>query len=299
MKSKPTITIGIPAYNEEENIGQLIKSILDQNQKKYSLKEIIIVSDKSSDSTDKIIHSIDDERVKLVVNNERSGVALTQNTILNKFLGDILVIVNADIAIKDKNFLEKMILPIREGVDLVSPRVKPLKPNNLIGRVLYQNFRYKMSVFEKWHNVDNLYLCCGRARSFSKKFANKLRFPKIINEDVYSYLVCKQKGLRFEYQPNTTVYFQLPETATDHKNQNSRFWLTPNEMNKFFSTQFVKENLGMPYLAFRISIQFLFMNPIYYFSYLCLSLYLFFLPSTQTATLSWNSISTTKKLNIK
>ncbi len=298
MKSKPTIVIGIPAYNEEENIYQLIKSLLAQNQKKFFLKEIIVVSDKSSDSTNEIVRSIYDEKVKLVVNIKRKGQALTQNAILKKFLGDILVILNADILIKDKNFLEKMILPIREGVDLVSPRMKPLKPNSLIGRVLYQNFRYKMSVFKKWHNADNLYLCCGRARSFSKKFANKLRFPKIINEDVYSYLIRKQKGFRFKYQPNTIVYFQLPETVTDHKKQNSRFWLIPNEMNKFFSTQFVKENLGMPYLAFKVSIQFLYMNPIYYFLYLGLSLYLLFLPSTKTQ-LSWDSIRTTKKLNIR
>ena len=48
------ITIGIPSYNEEKNIKNLLQSIIDQYNKFYILKEIII-SDDSNDKTPDII----------------------------------------------------------------------------------------------------------------------------------------------------------------------------------------------------------------------------------------------------
>ena len=48
---KPTIEIGIPALNEEANIGYLIESLLKQDKSGYELKRILVSSDGSTDRT--------------------------------------------------------------------------------------------------------------------------------------------------------------------------------------------------------------------------------------------------------
>ena len=51
MVKKQTVTIGIPAYNEEQNIGVLLSKLLAQKQIHYKLKEILIYLDGSIDHT--------------------------------------------------------------------------------------------------------------------------------------------------------------------------------------------------------------------------------------------------------
>lgn len=57
---KLTVTIGIPAYNEEQNIGHLLVNIFNQSTSIAILDEIIIVSDGSTDNTIKAIKKITD-----------------------------------------------------------------------------------------------------------------------------------------------------------------------------------------------------------------------------------------------
>jgi len=51
------ITIGIPAYNEEKNIGNLLNDILNQKLEHNILEKILVISDNSTDKTDEIVSS--------------------------------------------------------------------------------------------------------------------------------------------------------------------------------------------------------------------------------------------------
>ena len=53
MKSrkKLTVTIGIPAYNEQENISCLLRSIIKQKAWSYRLQSVVVVCDGSTDGT--------------------------------------------------------------------------------------------------------------------------------------------------------------------------------------------------------------------------------------------------------
>ena len=51
MRKKLTVTIGIPAYNEEANVRNLLVSLLAQKETNFKLQEIIVVSDGSTDKT--------------------------------------------------------------------------------------------------------------------------------------------------------------------------------------------------------------------------------------------------------
>ena len=46
-----TITVGIPAYNEEKNIKILIERIFEQKIRNAQLTQVVVISDGSIDST--------------------------------------------------------------------------------------------------------------------------------------------------------------------------------------------------------------------------------------------------------
>ena len=120
-KNKKSVTIGIPLYNEEHNIGYLLDDILKQIEHNYVLKNIIISSDGSTDNSIAIVEKYADRRIKLLRNTERKGVAVRQNQIISETDTDILILFNADISIRDRNFIEKVTKPIR--VDRVDTKL--------------------------------------------------------------------------------------------------------------------------------------------------------------------------------
>lgn len=67
MGKNPSISIAIPAYNEEENLDWVVKDALKELPKYFSVFEIIIVDDGSSDKTgviaDKFAHKNKNVRV--------------------------------------------------------------------------------------------------------------------------------------------------------------------------------------------------------------------------------------------
>ena len=127
---KKTVSIGIPAYNEEGNIGHLINALLKQKGDNFTLKEIIIISDASNDKTAETVKSISDERIIFSENKERIGQALSQNLILEQFTGDILIFLNADVLPVDEYFIQEMTQPFYKDprIGIVSSREIPLDP---------------------------------------------------------------------------------------------------------------------------------------------------------------------------
>lgn len=109
MKQLPTVTIGIPAYNEEANIQKLLKALLQQKTTNYRLEKIIVVSDGSTDRTEELVKSIKRKQILLLINKRRLGLNATQNKILRKSKSDILVLFDADVLPKDKNCVASLI----------------------------------------------------------------------------------------------------------------------------------------------------------------------------------------------
>jgi glycosyltransferase involved in cell wall biosynthesis len=70
---KPTVTIGIPAFNEEANIAHILKALLKQDTSKYILEKIIVSSDASEDNTNAIVKSLKSPLIDLIENTKRDG----------------------------------------------------------------------------------------------------------------------------------------------------------------------------------------------------------------------------------
>jgi len=101
--SYPTLSILVPAYNEEKVIAKTIDGLLDTN---YPDKEIIVIDDGSTDDTLKIVNRYKNQ-VK-VLHKENGGKASALNHGIAFAKGEIVAIVDAD-TIVGRNALKHLV----------------------------------------------------------------------------------------------------------------------------------------------------------------------------------------------
>jgi glycosyltransferase involved in cell wall biosynthesis len=245
--SMKTLSVGIPAYNEEANIGYLIRDILHQAEEDYILEKIYVYSDGSTDRTNEIVRSFQNEKIELIVGPGRQGQAVGQNHIVDICESDCLILINADMQVADYRAFTFLAKPILEGIaDLTSSNLQPLPPRTFLEGVLSLSARLKSILFEQYQDGHNLYTCRGAARALSRRFYTSMRFPKSVGEDAYSYLACVSQGFTYRYAKEAIVYYRLPAILADHRKQSTRFFNgTSNFVNEFGVT-FVAQHMRIP-----------------------------------------------------
>lgn len=87
------VSVIMPSYNTAEFIGQTISSVLNQTYQNF---EIIIVDDCSTDNTDDIVKSFNDERIRYYKNAVNSGAAVSRNTALKNAKGKWIAFLDSD-----------------------------------------------------------------------------------------------------------------------------------------------------------------------------------------------------------
>ena len=141
------VSVGIMAFNEEANIGLLLKSIADQKLKKIDIAEIIVVASGCTDATVEIVEkeAKKDKRIKPTIQKRREGKASAVNLYIKKAKSKVLVMVSAD-ALPETDALEKLCLPFYdEGVGMTSAHIKPVnKTDTFMG--------YYNQIFWKLHH---------------------------------------------------------------------------------------------------------------------------------------------------
>lgn len=301
MSKKNTVSIGIPAYNEEANIGFLMDDLINQKQKKILIEKIIIFSDSSTDKTIEIVKSINYKKILILNNRKRAGLAAGQNRIIKNTDSDTLVLLNADIRIKDSKFLEKLISPITVGqADLVAPHVEEVKSQSFFEKILLTSTQLKNQTYEEFNQGKNVYTCHGQARAFSKRLYKKIHFPFSIGEDAYSYFYCISNGFKYQYVKDINVLYKLPDNFLDHEKQSIRFFQSQKFLAKKFNRQFVTSEYNIPkILLIKSVLTYLMKQPIHTILYILIAVYLnvrsYFYKSIGN---TWEISKTSKKLSI-
>ena len=93
MENNGLVSVIMPSYNSEKYIKDSIESVLKQT---YPFWELIIVDDCSTDETIEIIKSLNDDRIRLFVNDHNSGAALSRNKALKEAKGKWIAFLDSD-----------------------------------------------------------------------------------------------------------------------------------------------------------------------------------------------------------
>ena len=104
--ARPTISVIIPAHNEEKQIGQKIQNTLDLAYPPEK-REILVASDGSTDGTAAVVRSYTNQGVKLIETAERKGKHFVQMLARDQSHGEVLVFTDASITL-EREALEKM-----------------------------------------------------------------------------------------------------------------------------------------------------------------------------------------------
>ena len=217
-KKLPTITVAIPAYNEGANIGNVLDSLLAQKYKKTRLEKIVVYTDGSTDNTREVVR--DKMKVSksifLIRGRTQKGKFPRLNQIYKDNTSDVLIVLDADLAIVGDWFVEKFALCIINDKKalLVSAHEEAIVPKDFVGRIIassYLTWDYIRWSIPNCDHVQNLY---ARATAYRGSFAKTLYIPdKATEERLYLYLMAKQKeGYRYtrdaviRYLPVSTMY---------------------------------------------------------------------------------------------
>ena len=86
------ISVIVPIYNAEKYLNKCIKSLINQTKKEL---EFILVNDGSTDSSEEIIKSYKDKRIKYY-KNENQGIGKTRNFGIDKATGKYIMFLDSD-----------------------------------------------------------------------------------------------------------------------------------------------------------------------------------------------------------
>ena len=238
MKSNSRVTIGIAAFNEENNIKYVLKDILKQKEREWKLKKILLIDDGSTDNTVKEASDVVDRRVSIIHNNLRRGKTKCLQMMFEKLSTEVLVMLDADIKIGDKNTISSLIKPLflKKNTMLVGGNSKPFTPKTFFEKAVYTTFEVFYKSRLKLRGGNNIFGCTGSILAIKQAFAKTIKFPSIVNEDAYLYMKCVTKGFLFRYVDSAKVYYKLPNNIRDYVRQifRSEPQSVTKELQKYF-----------------------------------------------------------------
>ena len=180
--SNPLISVLIPVYNAEKYIRDTLLSVTEQS---YRNLEIIVLNDGSTDSSEDIIRSVSDDRIRYI-SRENRGVGSARNTLLSLASGEMVLFVDAD-DVLSSDFIEKLFLAKeRTKSGIASSAVVPFR-----GKRPGEKKRKKESVVYSGREFVRLMVkpagvfCYSHSRLFDRALFSGLSFPEDrIFEDV-------------------------------------------------------------------------------------------------------------------
>lgn len=215
-------TVGICAYNEENNIGKLLDNIIEeQNLPKGS--EIVVVCSGCTDNTIDIVNQYarKDSRVRAYVENERKGKASAVNQILSNAKCDNILFISAD-TLPNNGCFARLLTKLRHPeVGIVCGNPSPINSSaSLVGRFVHLLWGFHDHVFQQLNDA-------GLARHATEIFCirkglvNKIP-QETVNDDAFIALTTKKKGFLIKYETKSRVSICGPQTFRDYFRQRRR-----------------------------------------------------------------------------
>jgi len=160
MPQKPLVSIIVPTFNEEKDIGKTMKALVNLT---YLNKEIIVIDDVSRDATVKTVKEFCKKYnyIGLVQHNANKGVGAARNTGLNVARGEIVIILNAD-TLLPSDFIEKILPHYKRGADYVLVSNPVANPDNIFARYIDTQYHYLYDGAD-WIEWTEGFSCCREA----------------------------------------------------------------------------------------------------------------------------------------
>lgn len=303
-KTKPTLTIGIPAHNEERNINNLIRSIFKQQSRTFVLKQILVVCDGCTDNTVPNVKKMAKKspRVLVIERKVRAGKADALNVIYKISKTDYLLTIDADVAFMGDQNLDLMMSEMLNDpkLNLVGPRHIPTPSQTWFGnfsRVSYQSFE---DAFLKINNGNNFYGVM-MAEFMKKKFYKSFTFPSgTVSDQCFVYAKAIEKDINgFKLVKDARVIFGTAQSFHDWRILSARSIVgDKKDVVKHFGKWVLKYYTMPRELYIRSLIKWSFRSPIYMTGAILMNVYIRKFPYNRRIVKNgmWELVSSSKDI---
>lgn len=220
------VTIGVCAYNEARLIPALLDSIQSQElSENVALKEILVVASGCTDGTETIVEERAklDRRVSLIREVDRRGKASALNLILDRFQGDLLVLLNADARLPPRS-LSRLIDPflrdsaVRIACGAPVPDIPPAGLMHLVQELLWRLHNRTLQALSV-RSLPNH--CCDEFMVMSRSFAQPVP-ENLINDGAYFGVLAALRGSSVRFCPEAEVIIEVPRDLAELLRQRRR-----------------------------------------------------------------------------
>lgn len=218
---KPLLSVVIPTYNEEKDIGNCLNSLFKQSYKNF---EIIVVDDGSTDNTKNIVKK--SKKVKLI-EGEHKGPGFSRNLGAKRAKGKILIFVDADM-IFDKDYLKHLVGPIIKGECIGTEDGKQIASNK-------DNIWSKCwgTYFKDYSNIEGYIFRAILKKDFEKMGGFDPKYGYADDLTFYYKFGAKSKWVK-----DAICYHKNPETLGEVYKQSR--WIGASIKNQFFEIPILK-----------------------------------------------------------
>jgi len=218
----PSMSIIIPAFNEEKVIGLTIEGLIHAD---YPNKEIIIVDDGSKDNTLSIAKRY--KHQAKVLHKENGGKASALNFGLAFAKGEIIVIVDAD-TIVGNNSLKMLARGFeKREVAAVAGNIKIRNAVNLLTRCQALEYLTGIQIFRRgldyFGSIPIVPGALGAFRRESLKEAGDYQKSTLV-EDFDATITVLKSGLTVQGSNSAVGYTQAPQKINDFFKQRKRWY---------------------------------------------------------------------------
>jgi glycosyltransferase involved in cell wall biosynthesis len=179
-----TLTIVIPAYNEENTLRKCVERVLAIADNKLYL-EIVIVDDASKDRTAEIARELEEQyKIKFLQHKENQGKGAALRTGFEFANGDIIAVQDADLEY-DPQDLKKLVTPIIED-----------KADVVIGSRFMSSQERRVLYF--WHYMANKFLTFTSNMFTNLNLSDMETCYKIFRKEVIKNIEIEENRFGFE-----------------------------------------------------------------------------------------------------
>lgn len=232
----PSVTIAVPAWNEETTIEGTLRSLLALSYPKDRLF-IYVIDDGSTDRTGEVAEAIakSDPRVR-VFRKENGGKYTAMNLALTKTTTDLFGCLDADSFVDPDALVEMIPYFDNPEVMAVTPSMYIHKPDNALSRM--QSMEYMVGSFVRkiFSRMNGLYVTPGPFSIYRMSVFRKIgNFVHGFNaEDMEMAMRMQSNHMKIENSHTAIVYTVPPKTVRGLYKQRVR-WVSGFLMNSFFS----------------------------------------------------------------
>lgn len=248
---KPTLQIAISAFNEEPTIEYLLTKILNQKQSNFKLKEILVVSDGSTDKTVQIIEAMAKKHpvIRLIDDPQNKGKLFRTNQIFRNAKYDMLVCFDADMGLTSRDTISRAVsmLQTDKGAQMISIHQVPVHTGAFMSKVIHASFCMWDSVRLSVPGYQSVHSFYDGGTLYRGAFARTLKIPAgAADSRVYQFIMADRLNHGFRLMTDMPMIYWPPVTLNEWKNMYKRAAGKPQPaLNKLFKEN-VSERYHMP-----------------------------------------------------